>query len=88
MEDLNKFKQDVISQFTEELTDKVFLMIQNDKGLMKRYLDQVAAGTSLGYVNSVIAKEVKSRFNLENIKVRNKDPKSTLIQSHEIFKTE
>ncbi len=33
-----KHAENVLNQFAEDITDKVFLMIQNDKELMKDYL--------------------------------------------------
>lgn len=62
-------------------------MIQNDRDLMGKYLHVVEENTSLAYVNSEIAKEIKSRFDLENIG-RNENPDSFLIQGYEKFKTQ
>ena len=87
MNDLNDFKEKVIDLFSEKLTDKVFLMIQNDRELMREYLSIIEKRNSLAFVNSEIAKEVKKRFDLKNLNQRNEEPESLLIQAHEMFKT-
>jgi len=85
--DLNEFKETVVTEFCERITDKVFLMIQNDRELMREYLHVVEENTSLSYVKSAIASEIKQRFDLENIGERN-NPESFLIQGHEKFRTQ
>ena len=87
MKELDDFKKKVIDKFTLHLTDEVFLLIQNDKELMKEYLSIISKNSSLKYVNSEIAKEIKKRFSLNNLGKKNISPKSTLIQGHEIFET-
>jgi hypothetical protein len=87
MEKLNDFKKKVVDEFTTHLTDKVFLMIQNDKELMKEYLSVIEEGSSLAYINSEIAKEIKKRYDLDNLDRKNEMPVSNLIQSYELFKT-
>ena len=87
MNDLNDFKEKVIDLFSEKLTDKVFLMIQNDRELMREYLSIIEKRNSLAFVNSEISKEVKKRFDLKNLNQRNEEPESLLIQAHEMFKT-
>ncbi len=87
MKELNDFKEKVIDLFSEKLTDKVFLMIQNDRELMREYLSIIEKSNSLAYVNSEIAKEVKKRFDLNNLNKRNEEPESLLIQTHEMFET-
>ncbi len=82
---LNDFKDKVLDQFCEDITDRVFLMIQNDRELMQDYLDVLSSGNARKSINSELAKEVKRRFNLMNQGVKNKEPKSTLIKSHEKF---
>jgi hypothetical protein len=85
MSDLKQFTENVIAKFAEEITDKVFLMIEGDRDLMKEYLDLVDKN-SLMQVNTEIGKVVKSKFCLDN-KGRSKDaPQSKLIQSYEKHK--
>ena len=65
MSELDNFKDKVINIFSEQLTDKVFLMIQNNRELMREYLAVIEKSKSLAYVNSEIAKEVKKRYKLK-----------------------
>lgn len=88
MNKLDNFKKKVIKVFSEQLTDKVFLMIQNDRDLMREYLAVIEKSKSLANVNSEIAKEVKKRFKLKNLNQKNKSPESFLIQGHEMFEAE
>lgn len=87
MKELDNFKKKVIEDFALQITDKVFLMIQNDRTLMKEYLSLIEKNDSLASINREIAKEVKKRFNLESLGEKNKEPKSFLIQGHELFET-
>lgn len=38
MTELGKFKQKIIDRFSVTITDRMFLMIQNDRELMQEYL--------------------------------------------------
>jgi hypothetical protein len=84
--EIKAFKTKVVDMFCEKITDKVFLMIQNDRQLMHEYLQIIANNNSVANVNSQIAKEIKDRFNLSNLNLKNDSPESFLIQSHEEFK--
>lgn len=86
--ELKEFKEIVVEKFCATITDKVFLMIQNDRELMRDYLDIISKNNSVANVNGQIAKEIKKRFNLENKDLRNNNPESFLIQSHEEFKVD
>ena len=81
---MKSFLDNVMNQFSSSITDEIFLMIQNDRKLMKEYLDLVS-NNNLKTVNQQIGKRVKLRFNLTNDDIRQNEPKSTLIQSHQIF---
>lgn len=85
MADLKEFKTKVVDLFCETITDRIFLMIQNDRELMQEYLSIIEKGNSRANINSQIAKEIKKRFNLKNQNEKNIDPKSSLIASHERF---
>lgn len=87
MTDLKDFKSKVIDKFCETITDRIFLMIQNDRDLMQEYLSIIEKGNSRANINSQIAKEIKKRFQLDNQIMRNIDPQSSLIKSHEQFDT-
>ena len=83
---MNGFIEKVLNRFAGDITDRVFLMIQNDSELMQNYLKLVES-KGLSTVNAQIGKAVKIKFNLENSE-RCKKPKSTLIKNsykrHEI----
>lgn len=84
MSEIAEFADEVLAQFSSTITDQVFLLIQNDKELMHRYL-RLVEESGLDTVNKVIGKKVKSKFNLVNRPEREDSPQSTLIQSHQIF---
>lgn len=84
MERINEFSNQLLDKFSEEITDQVFLFIQNDKELMHQYLNLISK-KEIKSVNSSIAKSIKKRYNLSN-KSKNTEPKSILIQSFEEFK--
>ena len=84
MSNLNNFTNKVLDVFSKEITDQVFLTIQNDRQLMHEYLKLVGS-KGLAVVNQQIGKAVKRRFELANDVERQEQPKSTLIQSHTRF---
>lgn len=72
------------------ITNEIFLVIQNDKDLMQKYLRAVEE-FRLDAINQDIGHFVKALYDLENLKVDGKDkreekPSSTLIKSHQMFK--
>tara|TARA_A100001391_G_scaffold203337_2_gene195411 strand:+ start:40 stop:297 length:258 start_codon:yes stop_codon:yes gene_type:complete len=83
--DITQFTKKTIDKFTVEITDNLFLLIQNDQELMQDYLN-LLANNDRQIINSSVAKAIKKTFNLENIG-ESQTPKSTLIKSFEQFKT-
>ena len=81
----NEFMQKAVPQFKEQLTDIFFTFVQNDRELMKDYLDTVDSESSLKYVNSHIAQQLAKEFSLSN-KHEKGDPGSNLIQSYSKLK--
>lgn len=81
---LRDFVDEVLDQFAKDITDQVFLMIQEDRELMQKYLAAVSEH-DLGTVNRAIGKAVKARFQLENLPTREEAPLSTLIKSHQEY---
>lgn len=82
---MNDFIKKVLNQFADNITDRVFLMIQNDPELMQDYLKLlenrgVNGGSTLKTLNSEIGEAIKIKFNLGNIKIC-PNPKSTLIRN-------
>lgn len=83
MKDFQSFVEKVIEEYNNpsNIIDNMFLLIQNDRVLMKEYLELVASGTSLQSVNSSIAKNIELSLKLSNSGDRSSTPKSNLIQS-------
>ncbi len=81
---IKKFADEVLSKFSKEITDQVFLSIQNDRELMHEYL-RLVSKNGIDTVNQQIGKAVKNRYKLSNSDSRQDVPKSTLIKSHQEF---
>lgn len=78
---MNEFLNRLFEKFESQITDSIFCFIQNDKELMKAYLDLVAENGNLQYVNSHIAQKISKRYDLGNIGTSDEVPKSNLIQT-------
>ena len=76
-----KIAEKALQLMIENITDNVFMVIQEDRALMKQYIDQVIADGK-DNVNQTIAKYIKNRLNLTNLG-RDDDPASSLISSYE-----
>jgi hypothetical protein len=79
-----KIAEDAVNKMNKRITNEIFLIIQNDRELMKEYLRAVEKHT-LDTVNQIIGKEVKRAYGLSNINDREDNPSCTLIQSHQKF---
>ena len=82
--DISQFTQNVLNEFAEQLTDQVFLFIENDRELMRQYLHTVE-GKELDPVNAHIAQAIKRHFGLESKGEKCDTPNSKLIQGYEKF---
>ena len=82
---LDSFIGEVLGAFADGITDQVFLMIQNDRNLMQKYLNLVKSGTDPHMFNCKLGNQIKAKFSLEN-GGRCTNPKSTLICSYERHK--
>ena len=73
------FVEKSLNHFMSDITDKVFLMIQNDHSLMQEYLDlvRVRDGKRL---NAYIGKLIKEKFRLDDVMESGQPAKSTLIK--------
>ena len=58
----NEFMQKAVPLFKEQLTDIFFTFVQNDRELMKAYLDTVATTGNLQSVNSHIPNNWPKHF--------------------------
>jgi hypothetical protein len=81
---IDDFTNKVLNSYSKEITDQVFLYIQNDRELMHEYLTLINSN-DIRYVNSQIAKAIKERYGLTPLENKGV-PKSSLIQSFEEFK--
>ena len=83
--EIKDFVDEVIAYKNKSITDEVFLLIQNNKNLMQKYL-QLVQEKGLGVVNRHIGQAVWQKYGLTpetgNI---NTEPQSTLISSHQKF---
>jgi len=76
--------QRAIGILNKQITNEVFLTIQNNRELMLEYLRAVEEN-GLDTVNQTIGREVKTAYQLTNINEREDNPFCTLIQSHQKF---
>jgi hypothetical protein len=78
---LARFEEDV-DNITEDITDRVFLMIQGNPQLRREYDILTGNGTSKHGLNARLGKRIREYFCLQNIG-RCHNPKSCLIKSYE-----
>jgi len=76
--------QEAIGKMNKQITNEIFMIIQNNRELMYEYLRAVEAN-GLDSVNQIIGREVKTAYQLTNIDDREDDPSCTLVQSHQKF---
>ncbi len=79
-----EFVEKSLNHFMSNITDEVFLMIQNDRSLMQEYLDLVRLQNGKR-LNSYIGKLIKERFRLDDVMASGQPaggkPQSTLIKT-------
>jgi len=85
MTDRDTYIDKVIREFTDEITDCVFLMIQNDSTLKQEYENLTRNDGEKHALNSQLGKRVREVLRLSNAG-RCDRPKSTLISSYERHK--
>ena len=78
--------EEAVSRLNKRITNEVFLVIQNDRGLMHEYLRAVEK-EGLDNVNRQIGKQVKKSYKRVNLDDREDNPSCTLIQSHQKFES-
>lgn len=77
-----KFIQKVLEKFTKQITDQVFLMIQNDRDLYIEYCNQCHSQDK-NKLNRDLEKAVKEYFDLVNLnEAKLEEVKSVLITSY------
>lgn len=82
--ELKDFINEVLTEYDEQITDSIFCFIQNDRVLMKKYLETVAATGNLQDVNKQIGREIVRRYGLKGYS-KDKEPKSVLISSYSLL---
>ena len=82
--EIKDFVDEVISIKNKTITDEIFLLIQNNRDFMQKYLELVhKKGQKV--VNQHIGKLIMNKYGLTPDEGRNIEPKSTLISSHQEF---
>jgi hypothetical protein len=61
----NEYAEEVVREFMRNITDHVFLHIQNDEQLMRKYQTRVNENSLLS-VNQAIGRKVKEIFDLKD----------------------
>ena len=82
--ELKDFINEVLTEYDEQITDSIFCFIQNDRELMKKYLETVASTGNLQDVNKQIGREIVRHYRLKGYS-KNIEPKSTLISSFSLL---
>jgi len=85
MSSRNAYIDKVVKKFTDEITDCVFLMIQNDGTLKQEYEGLTRKDVEKHALNCQLGKRIREAFQLSNAG-RCGQPKSTLISSYERHK--
>lgn len=82
MTKLDNFFDKVFDEFNRDITDRIFLMIQNDSDLMADYLKLVSdSEVGKDTLNRKLGEKIKDEYNLDD-REENKNPYSTLIKSY------
>jgi hypothetical protein len=82
MSDFDNFFIEVFDNFNQDITDRIFLMIENDPELMAEYSRLTGNDKKdKDNLNTELGKAIRKRYNLENIR-ENNNPKSSLIKSY------
>jgi hypothetical protein len=83
--DIKELVDEVIAKKNKTITDEVFVLIQNNRDFMQKYL-QLVHEKGVQTVNQHIGKMVMSKYGLTPDTGRNTEPQSTLIAtSHQEF---
>ena len=82
------FSNHVFSKFEEDITDKIFKMIWEDRELQKEYLDLIASKGPRGRhtVNSWLGRQILDRYGLQSDGRSDSVLESHQIQSHSKLK--
>jgi len=78
----NKVIKSFNEKISEDVTDRIFLMIEQNEELMKEYRELAHSDKSKRGLNSRLGRLIREEFHLKNIG-RCYTPKSKLIHSYE-----
>jgi len=81
---VNEYAENIIDNFILNITDYVFLSIEQDDIIMREYMTNVNR-YGLDAVNMAIGLKIKEQLSLEN-DCENNNPKSRLIKSYTCHK--
>lgn len=76
-------EQEVFQKFEKEITDQIFLFIENNKELLNQYHDVLSENEN---VNETIPRMIENKYGLEKNGVAVNEPKSKLIQTYSQLK--
>ena len=77
---VNEYAEQVVNSFVEDITEHLFLSIEQNDDIMREYMTNVNR-FGLDILNMAIGKKIKELLNLENID-ENTNPKSRLIKTY------
>ena len=81
----DNFSAHVFEKFEKNITERVFLLIEDDRELQKEYLDLVAL-KGRATVNRWLGKKIKDHYKLRSIKPIEGTPDAIQIQGHTMLK--
>ena len=83
--ELNNYISHLLIGFDEQITDRLFLYIQEDRQRMNEYLDMVAKVGDLQEVNKQIGRAITRHYNLKGFDTET-NPKNTLTLTYSKLK--
>lgn len=79
---VNDYVYEVLVKFTRDITDRVFVMIESDKQLRRRYDKITGSKSARNALNARLGRRIREYFDLRNTG-RSHHPVSGLINSYE-----
>lgn len=83
--ELNDYINQLLVGFDEQITDRLFLYIQEDRQRMNEYLEMVAKVGNLQEVNKQIGRAITRHYNLKGFDTET-NPKNTLTITYSKLK--
>ena len=83
--ELNNYINRLLVGFDEQITDSLFLYIQENRQRMSEYLDMVAKIGNLQEVNKQIGRAITRHYNLKGFDIES-NPKNTLTLTYSKLK--